>query len=104
MARLKYIRWFNEINKDDIPMVGGKGANLGELTQKGLEVPPGFCVTAEAYRYFIEESNLSEIIKEKIKNLDVEDSDELQKVSKVVRDLITEQPVPEDLANEIKMA
>jgi len=104
MARLKYIRWFNEINKDDIPMVGGKGANLGELTQKGLEVPPGFCVTAEAYRYFIKESNLSNVIKEKIGRLDVEDSAELQKVSKEIRDLIVKQTIPQDLADEIKSA
>ena len=104
MARLKYIRWFNEIDKEDIPMVGGKGANLGELTQKGLEVPPGFCVTAEAYRYFIEKSDLGHIIKEKIGSLDVEDSAELQKVSKEVRDLIVEKPIPQDLADEIKTA
>ncbi len=104
MARLQYIRWFNEINKDDIPMVGGKGANLGELTQKGLEVPPGFCVTAEAYKYFIEKSNLSGVIREKIEKLDVEDSAELQKVSKEIRDLIVKQPIPQDLADEIKTA
>ncbi len=104
MARLQYIRWFNEINKDDIPMVGGKGANLGELTQKGLEVPPGFCVTAEAYKYFVEKSNLSGVIREKIEKLDVEDSAELQKVSKEIRDLIVKQPIPQDLADEIKTA
>jgi pyruvate,water dikinase len=104
MARLQYIRWFNEINKDDIPMVGGKGANLGELTQKGLEVPPGFCVTAVAYKYFIEKSNLSGVIREKIEKLDVEDSAELQKVSKEIRDLIVKQPIPQDLADEIKTA
>ena len=45
----RYIKWFDEIDKHDIPIVGGKGANLGELTQKGLNVPPGFCVTANAY-------------------------------------------------------
>lgn len=104
MARLQYIRWFNEINKDDIQMVGGKGANLGELTQKGLEVPPGFCVTAVAYKYFIEKSNLSGVIREKIEKLDVEDSAELQKVSKEIRDLIVKQPIPQDLADEIKTA
>lgn len=42
MAEYRYIKWFNEIDKHDIPTVGGKGANLGELTQKGLNVPPGF--------------------------------------------------------------
>lgn len=102
MGSFKFIKWFNEIDKNDIPIVGGKGANLGELTIKGLDVPPGFCVTAGAYNYFIEKSNVGSQIKEKIEKLDVEDSNELQRVSKEVRDLIILQPVPQDLADEIK--
>ena len=104
MKKYNYIKWFDEINKQDIPLVGGKGANLGELTQNGLEVPPGFCVTAGAYSYFIEASNLNGLIEEKIKNLDVEDSAALQKTSSEIRELIVSQPVPEDLKNEIKRA
>jgi pyruvate,water dikinase len=104
MSEYKYIRWFYEINKHDIPMVGGKGANLGEMTQSGLDVPPGFCVTAEAYRYFIEKSNLNVEIKEKIINLNVENADDLQKASKEIQKLIKTQQVPEDLAAEIKSA
>ncbi|HHV46859.1 MAG TPA: phosphoenolpyruvate synthase [Tissierellia bacterium] len=104
MTSYKYIRWFQEIDKDDIPEVGGKGANLGELTQKGLEVPPGFCVTAGAYRYFIEKSNLSTLIEENIRGMDVEDSNALQKASERIKGLIVSQPVPEDLADEIKRA
>lgn len=104
MSQFKYIKWFTEINKDDIPTVGGKGANLGELTQKGLEVPPGFCVTAQAYRYFIEKSNLSILIKNKMENLDVENSPELQKISSEIRELIVSQQVPKDLAEEIRLA
>lgn len=102
MGSFKFIKWFNEIDKNDIPIVGGKGANLGELTIKGLDVPPGFCVTAGAYNYFIEKSNVGSQIKEKIEKLDVEDSNELQRVSKEVRDLIILQSVPQDLADEIK--
>ncbi len=60
MKNLEYIKWFEEIDKNDIPIVGGKGANLGELTQKGLDVPPGFCVTAGAYIYFVQKANLNE--------------------------------------------
>ncbi|MBZ2174569.1 phosphoenolpyruvate synthase [Schnuerera sp. xch1] len=104
MTEFKYIKWFNQINKDDIPLVGGKGANLGELTQKGLDVPPGFCVTAEAYNYFIEKANLGDKIKGNIEDLDVEDSIELQKASKEVQELIMSQQVPKDLADEIKLA
>ena len=46
---MRNIVWFREVDKDDIGLVGGKGANLGELTRAGLPVPPGFIVTAEAY-------------------------------------------------------
>ena len=45
----KSVVWFNEVNKEDIPLVGGKGANLGEMTNAGIPVPPGFIVTASAY-------------------------------------------------------
>ena len=68
------IRWFHEINKEDIALVGGKGANLGELTQSGVHVPPGFCVTAEAYTTFISERELDQSILEKMKELDYENN------------------------------
>ena len=104
MEEFKYIKWFNQIDKNDIPVVGGKGANLGELTQKGLDVPPGFCVTAGAYTYFIDGANLNTEIKAKIENLDVEDSIELQKASSEVQELINSAQTPQDLIDEIKLA
>ncbi len=55
----KNIAWFEEVGRGDIPMVGGKGANLGEMSQMGIPVPPGFIVTAEAYFRFLEEARLS---------------------------------------------
>ncbi|MDP2672346.1 MAG: PEP/pyruvate-binding domain-containing protein, partial [Nanoarchaeota archaeon] len=51
-----FILWFSEIGKEDISKVGGKGANLGELTKAGIPVPNGFCVTAQAYYYFLEKT------------------------------------------------
>ena len=101
MPSYKYIKWFNEIDKNDIPVVGGKGANLGELTQKGLDVPPGFCVTAGAYNHFINYAELDEVIRELIRGLDEEDSSMLQEVSKAIQDRINEGEIPEDLKNEI---
>lgn len=100
----KYIKWFNEIDKNDIPIVGGKGANLGELTQNGVDVPPGFCITAGAYKRFIELANLEKDIRNKIDNLDVEDSAELQRRSAEVRKMINEVEVPKELKNEILSA
>jgi phosphoenolpyruvate synthase/pyruvate phosphate dikinase len=50
----KLFVWFNEVGKDDVGLVGGKGANLGEMTRAGIPVPPGFIVTSEAWYQFIE--------------------------------------------------
>ncbi len=104
MEKFKYIKWFDEIGKEDIPIVGGKGANLGELTQQGLDVPPGFCVTAEAYNYFIKAEDLGNKIRANIENLDVEDSIELQKASSQIQKIIKESQIPKDLAEEIVSA
>ncbi len=101
MGTYKYIKWFNEIDKNDIPTVGGKGANLGELTQKGLDVPPGFCITAGAYVHFIDFAELDDVIRELIRGLDEENSDMLQGVSKAIQNRINSGEIPEDLKNEI---
>jgi len=53
------VLWFKDVNKDDIPLVGGKGANLGEMTRAHFPVPGGFIVTAQAYFKFIKENNLA---------------------------------------------
>lgn len=101
MSEFKYIKWFNEIDKNDIPVVGGKGANLGELTQKGLDVPPGFCITAGAYIHFIDYAGLDDTIKELVIGLDEENSIELQNTSSQIQDRINKAEIPEDLKLEI---
>ena len=52
-----FIKWFSEISKDSVPLVGGKGANLGEIFNLKVPVPPGFVVTTEAYKYFMKDLN-----------------------------------------------
>ena len=59
---MELVRWFNEIRIADAPLVGGKGANLGELTLAGLPVPPGFAVTAEAYRYAVASAQIADAL------------------------------------------
>ena len=98
----KYIKWFTEVDKEDIPVVGGKGANLGELTAKGVKVPPGYCVTAGAYSEFIEKTNLQEQILDILKDLDTEDSMELELKSSEIRKLIIQAKTPEDIEQDIK--
>jgi len=100
----KYIKWFNEINKEDIPIVGGKGANLGELTVKGVNVPPGFCVTAFAYSDFIKKSNLQNDILNILSGLDIENSAELQTKSSEIRGLIIRADIPDEIEKDIEKA
>ncbi|MDH5441205.1 MAG: hypothetical protein OEY31_11450, partial [Candidatus Bathyarchaeota archaeon] len=58
----KLVLWFEELAKGDIPLVGGKNANLGEMTKAGIPVPPGFAISAYAYDRFIEETSIAEKI------------------------------------------
>lgn len=104
MSKYRYIRKFNEVNKDDIGLVGGKGANLGEMTQMGLDVPPGFCVTSTAYNYFIEYTNLDETVKVLLERLDVDNPDSLTQVSEKLQAKLNESKIPEDLEAEIRAA
>ena len=60
----KTIVWFNEVTKKDIPLVGGKGANLGEMTNANIPVPPGFIVTADAYFEFLRQTKIVDKIRE----------------------------------------
>lgn len=102
MGNYKYIKWFNEVNKNDISLVGGKGANLGELTQRGVDVPPGFCITCLGYSHFIESSRISEEIRNIINALNVDDSVELNIKSQQIRQLITASDMPKGIQDEIK--
>ncbi len=101
---MKTIAWFEEITKDDVALVGGKGANLGEMTRAGFPIPPGFVVTAEAYFYFIEKTGIKDKILEKLKDLNVDDTDALERVTKEIRDLIVSTPMLPEIAVEIKNA
>lgn len=98
------ILWFSEIGKEDIPKVGGKGANLGELKKIGAPVPDGFCVTAGAYFYFLEKSGLASKIKQLLKGLDPEDNKKLNAVSREIKKSIVSSSMPADLAKEIREA
>ncbi len=95
------ITWFEDLDKDDVAIAGGKGANLGELVRAGLPVPPGFVVTAQAYAKFMEESGLAKRISAVLSATDVDNNDELTKASREIREMIISTPVPETLAKEI---
>ena len=101
---MKVVVWFNEVGKEDIALVGGKGANLGEMARAGFPVPPGFIVTSDAYFYFIEQTGLKEKIAEILKGLDVDDTEELERRTAEIRRLIESTPMLPELAVEIKNA
>jgi pyruvate,water dikinase len=104
--RKDLVLWFEGLRKTDIPSVGGKNANLGELTSAGLPVPPGFAITAYSYKKFIEETGISakiyEIIKDTVTNPD--DPAEYELASKKIRELIEATPMPKEIENAIRNA
>ncbi len=103
-AQKKFIYWFREIDKDDIGLVGGKGANLGEMTKMELPVPPGFIVSASAYFYFIKENKLQDKIKGYLKYIDPNDPLTYQVASEKIKSLIIKSKMPKDLSLEIMKA
>jgi pyruvate,water dikinase len=100
----KAVVWFNEVTKGDVALVGGKGANLGEMTNAGTPVPPGFIVTADAYFSFLEQSTLADKIHGLLEPLDVNESRQLQQAAAEVRKLISEAAMPPEIAKDIKQA
>ncbi|MFH2085519.1 MAG: phosphoenolpyruvate synthase [bacterium] len=101
MSAPKYVLWFHEIDKSDVATVGGKGANLGEMTKAGFPVPGGFVVTSAAYKHMIEVNNLEDKIKAILKGLNVENADALNRASHEVQKLITRSPFPKDIEEQV---
>jgi pyruvate, water dikinase len=95
------ILWFNQVTMKNIEQVGGKGASLGEMVQNNFPVPNGFVVTSEAYFNFVKETNIQAKIIEHIDSIDVENTQDLERKSKEVRELIKETPMPLDIKSEI---
>jgi pyruvate,water dikinase len=96
--------WFMEVDKEDLPLVGGKGANLGELTKLEVPVPPGFIVTTQSYFHFLDESGLRTKIREILKKLNPDDSKQLINAANRIKELIINSKMPEQVASEIKDA
>ncbi len=88
-----YVKKFEELSKSDIGIAGGKGANLGELTQAGIPVPPGFVVTAQAYKYFMDEAGINDQVMEILDAIDINDTKALQAAAEEIKTIIIESPV-----------
>ncbi|MBU1085290.1 MAG: phosphoenolpyruvate synthase [Candidatus Beckwithbacteria bacterium] len=99
--KLPYVVDFKDVDRGDIGLVGGKGANLGEMIKNGFPVPPGFAVTSEAYYRVLDENNLRPQIKELMSKVDVHDPRNLNAVSKKIKHLIFHATVPNEIALDI---
>jgi len=95
------IIWLSSLGKNDVPIAGGKGANLGEMYNSGFPVPPAFVVSVKAFFYFLEKTDAAKQIKEILDKISVEDTKDLDKKSEQIRNLIVEKEMPEDLQKEI---
>lgn len=105
---MRWVRFFHEVGLEDVPLVGGKNASLGEMIRElsplGVKVPGGFATTSEAYWYFLETNGLKQAIAQELTGLDVEDPKALQGASRRLRNLILKGEYPPDLREEILSA
>src|SRR3989344_5599107 len=97
----EFILWFSDINMSSLPRVGGKAASLGEMFNLKFPIPNGFCITADAYRFFLEETNIKAKIAKLLKNLDVEDTNTVEEAANKIQELIIEQEIPVRIKNSI---
>ena len=105
-SRGKFVIWFEDLRKEDIPIVGGKNANLGEMTQAGIPIPPGFAVTAQAYEKFITETGIAEKIYKTIEETitDAESPKQFEEASQSVRKIIESTLIPDEIQKSIREA
>ncbi len=105
---MRFIKWFEEVGRNDVALVGGKNASLGEmirnLSSEGVNVPSGFAITAEAYKYLIKEAGIGSEIRDILEGLDTHDMEDLSKRGSKIRSIIRDARCPPDLEDEIRAA
>jgi pyruvate,water dikinase len=105
MKSSKYVMFFEEIGIEDVPVVGGKNASLGEMYQKlshkGVRVPNGFATTADAYRYALEQTGAVKLLHEALDDLNPSDVKDLARRAKQAREIVYGAGLPDDFAAEI---
>ena len=104
----KFILWFDELGIEDVPLVGGKNASLGEmyrlLTKKGIRIPNGFAITATSYQYLLKRAGVEDDIKQVLKGLNVKNIVDLAERGRKVREIILKCEFPADLRKDILVA
>jgi pyruvate,water dikinase len=100
---MQYISFFTELKQGNIALAGGKAASLGEMTEAGLPVPTGFCLTTEAYRAFVAANGLQEQIARLSSQIE-RNGEESEMAVTTLQSLFTAAPMPKAMAEELKVA
>ncbi len=98
---MPFVIWFERIKSDMLPLVGGKGLHLGEMSQISIPVPPGFVVTTESFEKFLDDSGIRVEIKNLIEQTNVDDTRQLMETSAKIKQLIISKEMPQIVKNEI---
>jgi pyruvate,water dikinase len=98
---MKYVKWFEELSKEDVEIAGGKGANLGELTREKIPVPPGFVVLSSAYFAFLDANKLRPQVHQILSSCDVADPHQLETASHKVQSLLEKAEIPDQIVREV---
>jgi pyruvate,water dikinase len=105
MNKRDFVLWFKDLGKEDIPFVGGKCANLGELVGRiGVPVPNGFAVSANAYQVFLEKTNVDKTIEALLSDIDMDNIESLQDVSRKIRKNVERLSMPKEIEKAILKA
>jgi len=100
-----FILWFKDLRIEDVPLVGGKNASLGEmyreLTRKGVRIPNGFAITAHAYKHLLKQSGIEKEMKALLEGLDVKNMRQLSERGRKIRELVRRAEFPDDLRDAI---
>ncbi len=99
-----FIRGFGTLGRDDTPVAGGKGANLGELTAVGLPVPPGFVLTGQAYLHALDQAGCRQRVLDLVSKADLDDSSALKLVSEELQTTVRNAGLPDDVESQVRGA
>jgi len=104
MKKTRFVKFFEELSKNDVKIAGGKGASLGEMKRVGIPIPPGFVVLAAAFDEFLKQTDLNVEIEAALNKVNYKDVNSIDQASKTIRDLIHDAKIPKDLQKEILKA
>ncbi|MCD4693794.1 hypothetical protein K8R62_00340 [bacterium] len=96
-----FIKNFKELSKKDVGIAGGKGASLGEMTQASIAVPPGFVILSDSFDRFLHETDLLQAIQAELNKVNYDDINSVDQASNIIRDMIHDVEMPEDLTKDI---